>query len=281
MERARVKASEASSVEGEEQGPEEAPSWRRDGPLYTAAIWALGAAFWAQLFWIAMLAEARFEVPRPWAFLGYLLPLGVLTAGALSRSPPLLLTLFAGSMLPGLVMLAEPERMLLMEGSSLLRIGAVFALYLAVASAGSGEDHAEPPRGEALKGTSFAPARAEEEQRLRRFVLARLAALGVLWAVPAYGVYLDPSLATLLSTHYGEAARIGQVFLGVVHFFIWSVAAYMMVLVPSLNVEYDKRRLARALGALVTTQSIKRSAIKALAYIALGAVGVAALLALT
>ena len=55
----------------------------------------------------------------------------------------------------------------------------------------------------------------------------------------------------------------------------------MMVLVPSLNVEYDRRRLARALGALVTTQSVKRSALKALAYIALGAVGVAALLAVT
>ena len=82
MERARLMASEASGVKTEERGPKEAPSWRRDGSLYTAAIWALGAAFWAQLFWIAMFAEASFEVPRPWAFLGYLLPLGVLTAGA-------------------------------------------------------------------------------------------------------------------------------------------------------------------------------------------------------
>ena len=33
-----------------------------------------------------------------------------------------------------------------------------------------------------------------------------------------------------------------RTFLGLVHFFMWAVAAYMMVLVPAMNIEYDRRR---------------------------------------
>ncbi len=234
----------------------------RGGPLWSAAVLVLGATLWAQLFWIGLVAEAQFDVPRPWAFLAYLLPLSMLAAGVWSRAPVILLTLFAGSFLPGLVLLAEPEQMLLMEGWSMVRIGACMALFLAIASAGSGQ---ELEMGEVVEQRGVGQGDVDHE--LRRFVAARLGVLGVLWCVPAYGVYLDPEIASMISVNFEEAANVGRVFLGVVHFFIWSVAAYMMVLVPSLNVEYDRRRMRRELKAFSKGLSHKKSWIRIGAYV--------------
>ncbi len=209
--------------------------------LWSVATLVLGGVLWVQLFWLGLSAEVQFAVPRPWALIAYLLPLAMLAAGVVSRAPVLLLTLFAGSLLPGLVLLAEPERMMLMEGGSLFRVGVSFALFLAIASAGSGSELSHG-QVEALDETQ-----ASSDVGLQRFVLARLVVLVLLWCIPAYGVYLDPDISRAISINYGDSSGVGQVFLGVVHFFIWSVGAYMMVLVPALNVEYDRRRLGREL----------------------------------
>lgn len=229
----------------------------RSGPLWGAAALVLGVTLWAQLFWIGLGAEVQFDVPRPWAFIAYLMPLAMLAAGVWSRAPVILLTLFAGSFLPGLVLLAEPEQMLLMEGWSMLRVGACFALFLALVSAGSGE---ELEVGEVVAPQGISTQEVDHE--LRRFVAARLGVLLVLWCVPAYGVYLDPEIASMISVNYEDASDVGRVFLGVVHFFIWSVAAYMMVLVPSLNVEYDRRRMRRELKAFGKGLTHKKSWIR-------------------
>jgi len=221
----------------------------RGSSAWSAAVGVVGASLWAQLFLLGIIAEWQFEVPRPWAILAYVIPLGVLFAGVMSRAPVILLTLFAGSLLPGLVLLPAPEKILISEGGSILRIGLTLALFLAVASAGSGEEH-DAAEFELL-GPDVGGAKALAAGSLRRFVLARLGVLFVLFVVPAYAVFIDADIAAALSRNYGKSPEAARTFLGLVHFFAWSVAAYMMVLVPSLNLEYDHRRLGRRLGEVV------------------------------
>lgn len=245
----------------------EQPGSMSRGPLWSVATLVLGAILWVQLFWLGVDAELGFSEPRPWAMLAYFLPLVILAAGVWSRAPVILLTLFAGSLLPGLVLLAEPERLMLMEGGSMLRVGGAFALFLAIASAGSGSE---------LDTGDIAEDSREQNQvdeELRRFVLARLLVLVMLWCVPAYAVYLDPEIAGHIMDNYGDSTHVGQVFLGVVHFFIWSVGAYMMVLVPALNVEYDRRRLKRELRHYLKGWGWKESGTRIAIYMAVALLG--------
>lgn len=243
------------------------PSAMSRGPLWSVATLVLGAILWVQLFWLGVDAEMRFSEPRPWALLAYFLPLIMLFAGVWSRAPVILLTLFAGSLLPGLVLLAEPERLMLMEGGSMVRVGGAFALFLAIASAGSGSELDSGDISEMAREQS--PVDAE----LRRFVLARLVVLVLLWCVPAYAVYLDPAIAGHIMASYGDSTHVGQVFLGVVHFFIWSVGAYMMVLVPALNVEYDRRRLKRELRQYLRGWGWRDGGLRMALYVGIALVG--------
>ena len=149
----------------------------------------------------------------------------------------------------------------------MLRVGGAFALFLAIASAGSGSE---------LDTGDIAEDSREQNQvdeELRRFVLARLLVLVMLWCVPAYAVYLDPEIAGHIMDNYGDSTHVGQVFLGVVHFFIWSVGAYMMVLVPALNVEYDRRRLKRELRHYLKGWGWKESGTRIAIYMAVALLG--------
>lgn len=219
-------------------------TWRHSRAWIVATV-ILGVGLWAQLFWVGLAAEGQFEQPRPWAMIAYLMPLGLLAVGAWSRAPVVLLTLLPTSFLPGLTLLPETERALLGEAGSMIRVGATLALYLAVASAGSGPERVGEASIEPLEDQESAPAWS-----LRRFVLARLGVLGVLFALPAWAVFQDPQVAADLSRHYASDPAVARSFLGLTHFFVWSVAAYMMVLVPALNVEYDRRRLDRRIREL-------------------------------
>lgn len=234
----------------------------RGSSAWGVAVGVVGASLWAQLFLLGVIAEWQFEVPRPWAILAYVIPLGILFAGVMSRAPVVLLTLFAGSLLPGLVLLPSPEKILISEGGSVLRIGLTLALFLAVASAGSGEEHDAADFELLDVGEEGAAALAAGS--LRQFVLARLGVLAILFLVPAYAVFVDAEIAASLSRNYEKSPETARTFLGLVHFFAWSVAAYMMVLVPSLNLEYDHRRLGRRLGEVadgLTRASLLRRAI--------------------
>lgn len=243
------------------------------------AVGVIGVSLWAQLFWVGLMAEGQFTQPRFSAMVCYLLPLMILGAGILARAPVILLALFTVGSLPGLVLLPDQEKLLLAEGFSMLRIGATLALYLAVASAGSAADVGTPVEVEPLP----------EDERLlhsdpgiiQRFVLARIGVLAILFALPAYAVFQDPVVALALSRHYGAAPEAARTFLGLIHFFIWSVAVYMMVLVPSLNLEYDYRRLGRRLSEQHSALTRPKIATRVGIWLAVSAAIIALMLGMT
>ena len=106
--------------------------------IWALAVAILGVSVWVQLFWIGLETELSFADPRPIALLAYLIPLGVLVAGIWSRGAILLLALFTIGCLPGVMLLPPAERAMMTQGGALIRIGLGLALYLAMASAGSG-----------------------------------------------------------------------------------------------------------------------------------------------
>ena len=247
--------------------------------LWPVAVVVLGGSLWAQLFGLGLAAEGQFDQPRLGAMVAYLIPLFLLVAGVWTRAPVILLTLFMAGSLPGLLFLPDQEKILLGEGSSMLRIGLTLALYLAIASAGSGEDVGSDAPHEPL--ASGEGSDAQETWVMQRFVLARIGVLAVLFALPAYSVFQDPSVASALSKFYPEAPHVARTFLGLIHFFIWSVAAYMMVLVPSLNMEYDHRRLSRALGEQYRALSRKGIGLRVLGWVGVSAAMIGVMLLLT
>ncbi len=237
----------------------------KGGRLWPLAVGLLGGSVWAQLFLLGLIAEGQFASPRPIALLAYLLPLGILAVGIWSRASVLLLAVFMVGCMPGVVLLPGPERLLLLEGTSLVRIGLNVALYLAIASAGSGEESGEVVAFEHHE----AQARGDEGTpiwSLQRFVWSRIGILLVLFALPAYAIFEDPAVTQALNRNYGGAPEVAQTFLGLVHLFVWSVAAYMMVFVPSLNIEYDHRRLLRTLRQTYQDATRRRIGIRIAAW---------------
>ena len=247
--------------------------------LWPVAVLVLGGSLWAQLFGLGLVAEGQFDQPRLSALVAYLIPLFLLVAGVWSRAPVILLTLFMVGSLPGLLFLPDQEKLLLGEGSSMLRIGLTLALFLAIASAGSGEDVGSDVPHEPLANGEGSDA--QETWVMQRFVMARIGVLAVLFALPAYSVFQDPEVASSLSKFYPDAPHVARTFLGLIHFFVWSVAAYMMVLVPSLNMEYDHRRLARKLGEQYRELTRKRIGLRVLAWVGVSAGMIGVMLLLT
>ena len=251
-------------------------SWAqlRGARLWPAVTLLLGLSLWAQLFGVGALAELQFDSPRQHALLAYLVPLLALGAGVRLRMAMLLLTFFPVLALPGLLMLPDAERLMLAEGLSMVRLSASLALYLAIASAGADvarlAEHAQP----------LEPSAEAVTLDYRRFVLARIGVLIVLFIVPLYAISQDAEIAAALLTHYRDKPEVAQTFLGLMHFFAWSVAAYMMVMMPALNLEYDQRRLERELAAwsarLARGLIMRRLAL----WIVLGALGLGLLGAL-
>lgn len=219
-------------------------SWSalRSSKLWPVATIALGLGLWLQLFAMPMLSELQFEQGRLHAILAYMVPLGLLFVGVYFRMAMVLLTFVPVCLLPGLVMLPEPERLMLSEGLSMIRLGASLSLFLAIASAGSDLTRRDE-QIELLDADQGQMARMD----YHRFILVRIGVLMILFVVPAYAIFQDPTIAQSLSTHYQNKPQLARTFLGLMHFFAWSVATYMMVLMPALNIEYDQRSLNREL----------------------------------
>lgn len=237
----------------------------RSSRLWPAATIALGVSLWAQLFLIGIWAEGQFDVVRTHALLAYFIPLSLLFVGVKLRMAMVLLTFFPVLLLPGLVMLPAPERLMLAEGLSMVRLSASLALYLAVASAGA-DVVRQPEEAEALDPQSLNASTLD----YKRFILARIGVLIVLFLVPAYAIFQDPEVGAALATHYSEKPEVAQTFLGLMHFFAWSVAAYMMVLMPALNLEYDQRRLNRQLKSTLQELSARTIGKRVILWLCLG-----------
>ena len=232
-----------------------ASRWERlNQRVWPWVTWTLGGLLWVQMFALGLGFELGLAAPRPWALLAYLMPLGVLTLGVLWRSQVLLLTLVLCSSLPGLVVLPPEESAAMLAPASFLRIGLSILLYLAMASAGvtrkTGWDREGVSLAQqetAVPGTTRPKAQIDEPGVLRRFIFWRIGVLVVLFVVPSYAVFADAQVGEAIATHYAENAMAARTFFALVHFFIWSVASYMMVLVPSMNIEYDRKRFDKTI----------------------------------
>lgn len=246
--------------------PERPPATSWDA-LRVSKLWPgvtsfLGVSLWAQLELMALLSELRFSDVRPLVVLAYVLPLALLGAGVWTRRAGLLLMGVLVALVPGLALMPEPDQALLREWSALLRVGASLLLYVAVASAGSG------PSREAAAPTPL-PPEADETPAMaqdHRFIAARLLVLAIMLLAPLYGIFADARIAAALATHYRESAEVARTFLSLTHFFAWSVVAYMMVLTPTLNLEYDRRRLERQLRERSAAWTARRLKLRVLMW---------------
>lgn len=247
--------------------PRAAPEWSwsalRSSKLWGVATVLLGVGVWVQLFGAGAWTEVQLEQGRLHAVLAYLLPLFILGVGVWARMSLLLLLIMPLCLLPGLVMLPQAEHMVLSDGLSMIRVAASLGLYLAIASAGAGLDrqHDDVVLLED-KGQAF---------NHQRFVMIRIALLLILLVVPSYGIFQDPAIAQALTEHYKDGPDAARAFLSLTHFFCWSVVAYMMVLLPALNVEYEQRSLGRLLRE--QAQGLRRAAIARRTLLTLGVCG--------
>jgi hypothetical protein len=209
---------------------------RRQSATWQLVTTALGASLWVQLFGAALSAKLGEPAAQAGAALAYLLPLLALSAGTVWRIAPLSLLAVPASFLPGLAMLPPIEHILLAEGPALLRIGLSLVLYMAAASAGL---MADPVPGEAVVAREVREGGGEYMQ----VVYGRAVILIIVFIAPAYAVYADPAIASLMSERYGGSPQVARSFIGMLHFFVWSVMAYMLILLPVLNLEYDYKQL--------------------------------------
>ena len=230
-------------------------SWSalRSSKLWGAATVLLGLGVWVQLFGAGAWTELQLEQGRLHAVLAYMLPLLVLGVGVWARMSLLLLLILPLCLLPGLVMLPQAERLVLSDGLSMIRVAASLGLYLAIASAGAELDRRHD---EVVLLQEASPAFNHQ-----RFVMIRIVLLLILLVVPSYGIFQDPTVAQALNQFYKDGPDAARAFLSLTHFFCWSVVAYMMVLLPALNVEYEQRALGRLLSKQAQTLS-RRSVAK-------------------
>jgi hypothetical protein len=209
---------------------------RRQSAAWQLVTGALGISLWVQLFGAALGAQFGAPASQVGALLAYLLPLVTLALGAMWRNASVALFAVPISFLPGITLMPPLERLLLNDGLAMLRVGASLLLYMAAASAGL---MADPVPGESQPANDLREGGAE----YMRVVYGRAVALLVIFIAPAYAVYADPAIAALLSERYGGSPQVARAFIGMLHFFAWSVLAYMLVLLPVLNLEYDYKQL--------------------------------------
>jgi hypothetical protein len=242
---------------------------RRQSATWQLVTTGLGVSLWVQLFGAALGARLGAPASEAGAALAYLLPLLALAAATVWRAAPLALLIVPISLLPGLALLPPIERILLTEGAALLRIGLSLLLYMAAASAGL---MADPVPGESTPSAEQREGGAEYMQ----VVYGRAVVMLLVFIAPAYAVYADPAIAAALSERYGGSPEVARSFIGMLHFFAWSVLAYMLVLLPVLNLEYDYKQLilwTRDAPRQWTRASTGRRAViwSALAALAMGA----------
>lgn len=205
----------------------------------------LGVSVWAQLASFTLRDEIAVD-PGPLRVLAFLIPFIALVAGVWFRSAIALLALFPMALLPPLFLTPDGAAASFADPWSAARVCASFALYLALVSAWLGAVDVSPKirRGQ---------ARQRGGEEYRRHVYTRLVPLLLWWAVPTYAIFWDPAIVGTISQSYGDDARVAQLFLSTLVFFGWCVIGYMSFIVPSLNLEYDRRRIERKAVALVNT----------------------------
>lgn len=209
----------------------------------------LGTVFLIQVF----VPVSAFVANGP----AYLIPLAilpflVLVAAIGTRNSAALLVGFPVSILPTLATIPPAFSVELRDPEALLRLVGTMAVYLAIASAwAASADRGQIQISERLEGE-------RRGQWMRRFVYSRVPIMVLLFVVPSYAIFIDGAIvATIAQSHPGNE-MIGQVFIATLLFFVWCAVAYSLFIVPSLNLEYDRRRLKKVVAAMLLPYDPKR-----------------------
>jgi hypothetical protein len=140
------------------------------------------------------------------------------------------------AMIPGILFTPEHLVVQLHTGIGLVRIGGTAAFYLAAIAIAF--TRLAAPR---IEGKRERPRSSEHA----RHVYSRAAISIVLLLTIFQALHFDPVVAQTIAQSYDDH-RIATVFMSLALFFIWAASTYMFMIVPSLNYEHDKRKLARS-----------------------------------
>lgn len=216
------------------------------GRGWSMLIAVLGVSLWAQIFALPLLDQLRYANHGAQSTLVYLIAPTVLIIGVMLRAAPLTLLAFPLCLIPGMLLLPERNMVELQQTSSMLRIGVTLAAFVAAGSVGHsraqavGEDVSDP----------LHPAR-QVDGIYRWYFAARGAILVALLLVIQWATFRDPMIAATIAQHYGDKPQSAVMFISLVAFFAWCVAAYTMFFVPLMNLEYDVRKLSRTIDHMV------------------------------
>ncbi len=241
------------------------------GGAWPALIVALGLSLWAQIFALPLLDQLHFADQGVQTLLVYLIAPAALLAGVAMRAAPMTLLVFPLCFVPGMLLLPGRNLLELQQASSMVRIGVTLAAFIAAAAAG----HARRQTvGQEVDGGAGVPRRVDGIYRFY-FALRGAILLGLL-AVIQWATFRDRAIAATIAQHYGDKPQSAVMFIGLVGFFAWCVAAYTMFFVPMMNLEYDVRKLSRAIDHMADGGRRARwRRIGTLAALAVGAVAVA------
>lgn len=224
-------------------------NWRKHGAI---VVGLLGFSVWLQIGLPTLRVDLGESAASGWFLVFDVLALGALLVGLSIRSKATILLVFPGLLIPGLVALPAPEIALLLDGLSALGIVTTTAMFIAVSSAWLSSDGVR----------SGIPDEGASESRpgrnYRRFVWSRVAPMLALLIVPLYGVLFDPAIVSTIAQSYPESAEVAQTFISLTVFFFWAILAYTQFLIPSLNLEYDRRKIRRDLRAMARGESSRR-----------------------
>lgn len=223
-------------------------------PSAGAGLWTLlsglvGFLFWAQLLMLPFAEELQFSDQRAFATLAYVLPLFALFPAVIFRWPMMSLLIFPASFIPGVLLLPELSVVELQAPFSVLRLGATFVVYLALAGFASNS-------GDGLQALdTIDPSELEEfEGVYPSYFAVRIALLVGFFGVLCYAILADATVTKAIAANYTEEPMGARVFIALFGFFVWCVAAYTMWFLPAMNFEYDVRRLSRRIDEMVDSE---------------------------
>ncbi|MGM0555433.1 MAG: hypothetical protein ACQEVA_03545 [Myxococcota bacterium] len=223
-------------------------------PSAGAGLWTLlsglvGFLFWAQLLMLPFAEELQFSDQRAMATFAYVLPLFALFPAVIFRWPMMSLLIFPASFIPGVLLLPELSVIELQAPFSMLRLGATFVVYLALAGFASNSGD-----GVHALDTIEQSDLEEFEGIYPAYFAVRVALLVAFFGVLCYAVLADASVTEAIGAHYLENPMGARVFIALFSFFVWCVAAYTMWFLPAMNFEYDVRRMSRRIDEMVESE---------------------------
>ena len=246
------------------------------GPIVAVV---LGVSLWVQL--ASFTLQGTVEVTQTARLLAIVLPFIALFGGVATRSPVALLGLFPLTLVPPLMLSPDGAATSFADPWSAGRVCASIALYLAVCGAWlrDAPEHVLPPDEDVDESDTRIPpssAHIRYTRDVRRHVMPRVLPLMLWWAVPTYAIFWDPAIVGTIEQSFGDSAAVAQIFISCLLFFAWAVVAYLWFLVPSLNLEYDRRRWIR--DAEIATAEPARAIVRRIGITTIGTLAVVGLL---